>query len=412
MRGRGFGGFLVARTVSWAGSALTLVALPVLLYERTGNAALTGLAAALEALPYLLLGLPAGAVADRWDRRRTLVVTAALSAGLLASVPIADAAGLLTTGHLLAVAAGGATLFVFSDAATFGTLPALVGRERIAVATGQLNTANTIVTVGGPALGGVSMATIGPAWTLGLDAASFALAAWLLRRLDLPAIAGTGGRRRMRAEIAEGLHFLWGHRTIRWLTLLGVGNSLTGGAVLGLVVVAAVRSLGLPEDDGRIGLLYAAAGAGSLAAGLLLPPLRARLSVGRITLGGLLGGWLAVSAWALSDRLAVGLVTLAAWYAAHMLVNLNGIVVRQESTPDALQGRVNTTARMIAWGGQPLGAALGGLLAETLDVRIALLLAGGGVAASACAATLGRLWRLDRPAERRRPRTRPSRWLG
>ena len=392
---RGFGGFFVARTVSWAGSALTLVALPVLLYERTGNAALTGLATALEALPYLLLGLPAGALADRWDRRRTLVVTALSSGLLLASVPVVDAWGALTPAHVLVVATGVATLFVFSDAATFGVLPALVGRDRIAGATGRLNTANTIVTVAGPAVGGLSMGVFGAAWTLGLDAASFAVAAVLLRRLVLPPIENPAGPRRMRTEIVEGLHFLWNRRAIRWLTLLGVGNSLTGGAVLGLVVVAAVRNLGLAEDDGRIGLLYAAAGAGSLLAGLLLPSIRTRLTVGQITLFGLLAGWVAVSAWALSDGLVVGLLTLAAWQAAHILVNLNGIVLRQESTPDALQGRVNTTARMIAWGGQPLGAALGGVLAETLDARIALLLAGAGVATSALVAAGGRLWRLD-----------------
>ncbi|EXG80497.1 MFS transporter [Cryptosporangium arvum] len=403
----GFGGFFVARTVSWAGSALTLVALPVLLYERTGNAALTGLATALEALPYLLLGLPAGALADRWDRRRTLVVTALLSGLLLASVPVADAWGALTPAHVLVVAGGVATLFVFSDAATFGVLPTLVGRDRIAGATGRLNTANTIVTVAGPAVGGLSMAVLGPAWTLGLDAASFAVAAVLLHRLVLPPVTVPEGPRRMRAEIAEGLRFLWNHQAIRWLTLLGVGNSLTGGAVLGLVVVAAVRNLDLGESDGRIGLLYAAAGAGSLLAGMLLPPIRGRLTVGRITLAGLLAGWVAVSAWALSTGLVGGLVALAAWQAAHVLVNLNGIVLRQESTPDALQGRVNTTARMIAWGGQPLGAALGGVLAEVFDVRAALLIAGAGVATSALVGAGGRLWRLDVRTPRPEPVVRP-----
>ncbi|GAA0242222.1 MFS transporter [Cryptosporangium japonicum] len=376
----------MARTVSWAGSALTLVALPVLLYERTGNAALTGLATALEALPYLLLGLPAGALADRWDRRRTLVVTALLSGLLLATVPVADAFGVLAPAHVLAVATGVATLFVFSDAATFGVLPALVGRDRIAGATSRLATANTIVTVAGPAVGGVSTSVVGPAWTLGLDAASFVVAAVLLHRLARPPVAGPPGPRRMRAEIAEGLRFLWHHRAIRLLTLLGVGNSLTGGAVLGLVVVAAVGNLGLEGGDGRIGLLYAAAGAGSLLAGLLFPAIRRRLAVGSITLAGLVAGWAAVSAWALSTALIGGLVALATWQAAHVLVNLNGIVLRQESTPDVLQGRVNTTARMIAWGGQPLGAALGGVLAEVFDVRIALLLASAGVATSALVA--------------------------
>ncbi len=121
--------FLLARAVSWAGSAVTLVALPVLLYQRTGSPALTGLLTALEAVPYLLLGLPAGALVDRWDQRRTLVATSWLSAAVMASIPVASALGILTTPQLLAAALLTSATFVFFDAAGFGVVPALVGRR-------------------------------------------------------------------------------------------------------------------------------------------------------------------------------------------------------------------------------------------------------------------------------------------
>lgn len=88
--------FLLARAVSWAGSAITLVALPVLIYQRTGSAALTGLLTTLEAVPYLLLGLPIGALVDRWDQRRTLVASSEVSAVVMASIPAASLLGCLT----------------------------------------------------------------------------------------------------------------------------------------------------------------------------------------------------------------------------------------------------------------------------------------------------------------------------
>ncbi|MET7402414.1 MFS transporter, partial [Dactylosporangium sp. NPDC005572] len=127
--------FLLARAVSWSGSALTLVALPMLMFQATGSPALTALLTAVEALPYLLFGLFAGAYADRWDRRRIMVLTSVAEAVLLAGIPAAAALDILTPGHIVAVAAACATAAVFFDAASFAALPALVGRARIARAT-------------------------------------------------------------------------------------------------------------------------------------------------------------------------------------------------------------------------------------------------------------------------------------
>lgn len=252
--------FLLARAVSWAGSAVTLVALPVLLYQRTGSPALTGLLTALEAVPYLLLGLPAGALVDRWDQRRTLVATSWLSAAVMASIPVASALGLLTTPQLLAAALLTSATFVFFDAAGFGVVPALVGRDGVAAATGTMMSVSTVIGLLGPAAGGGLATAIGPARAIAADAASYALAAILLARLrwEAPANATTrdGGTR---ADIREGVRYLWHHRVIRVLTLLGIGNSLTAGALTGLIIVTGVQRLGLGDHDPRLGLLYTAA---------------------------------------------------------------------------------------------------------------------------------------------------------
>lgn len=387
----GYHRFLFARAISWAGSAISLVALPLLIYQRSGSAALTGLLTALEAVPYLLLGLPAGAWADRLDPRRVLAASNLASCLLLASIPVTNTIGGLTTAQLLIVAAGNAAALTFSDAAGFRALAALVPPGTMGQATGQLSSISTVIALAGPAAGGLLAATLGAGPAIAIDAASFAASALLMARLPLRLPPSRPAGRPLRADIGDGLRWVWRHRLVRTLTFIGIGNSLTAGFVTGLVVVVAVRQLGLPDDDGRIGLLYAAAGAGSLTASLLLAPLQRRLPVGWVTLGGLAAGLVFLGCWATSQSLIQGASALLGWQAANTLVSLNGIVVRQTVAPLELQARVNTTARIIAWGGQPIGAAVGGFIAQHAGLGYALTLAGSGLTVSLAAGSLSRL---------------------
>src|SRR6266498_1588148 len=130
-RDTAFRRYWLARVISLLGSAVTYVALPVLVYQVTGSSLWTALVTVAEGAPYLCVGLLAGAVADRGDRRRLMVATDLASAAVLASIPVAYTAGALTAPHVLAAAFAAQTLFVFFDAANFGALPVLVGRDRI-----------------------------------------------------------------------------------------------------------------------------------------------------------------------------------------------------------------------------------------------------------------------------------------
>lgn len=376
--------FMVARGVSWAGSAVTLVALPMLLYQRTGSPALTALLTTFEALPYLLFGLLAGALADRWSRRRIMVVTSVVDALVLLTVPIASALGVLSTPQLLVVAVLTATMAVFFDAASFGALPTIVPRAQLPAAQSASTAVSTVISLAGPALGGGLAAVAGAAEAMTVNAVTFALAAVVLARLPLASVRSVSAARRstVRADILEGLRFIARHRLVRSLTLLGIGNSVTSGAVIGLLVVVCVERLGLPSTSSQIGLFYAVSGFGALLATVALPQLAKRLPVGWTTLFGLGANWLLLVAWTSSAAVVPALVALGLWQLTNTLVIINGITVRMQVTPDALQGRVNTTARMIAWGGQPLGAALGGVLAEAFGVRVALLVMGCGVLVS------------------------------
>jgi Na+/melibiose symporter-like transporter len=282
-----------------------------------------------------------------------------------------------------------ASAFVWFDAADFGAIPTLVGRDHLVAATSAIASMSSVVGIGGLALGGVLIATIGATPALGFDALSYLLSALALllipRALSIVQIKERLAHppaHRTLVGIREGMSFLWQQRLVRILTVLSFGLSFTGGAVSGLLVVYAVQALHLSTTDARIGLLFTAGAAGSFVASLLLPQLTKWSPVGWITLGAmslnllllLLLAW--ISAW------SVALVLYACWELSYTLTTTNGRVLRQLVIPDHLQSRVNAYARMIAWGGTPFGAAVGGLLAQATTIRTTYLILAAGIALS------------------------------
>lgn len=255
-----------------------------------------------------------------------------------------------------------------------------------------------------PSVGGVLVAVAGAEYALGADSVSYLVSAALIALIPRSMQASTADRpppRRLGADIREGLRFLRGHELVRTLTLLGFGNSVTGGAVAGLLAVYATSGLGLAGDDPRLGLLFTATAVGGLAASLALPRLTRRFSVGWVSVGALTANPLALCGAAVAPGLPVALPLLALWSAASALAIVNGIAARQLATPDRLKGRVNTTARMIAWGGTPFGAAVAGVLASATTVRTALAVMAAPVAVAAALAWRSglRSWVVSAPAE-------------
>jgi MFS family permease len=166
-----------AEGVSLAGSAISTVVLPLVVYEATGSAAQTGLLFAVRVVPYLPLGAIAGPIADRANRRVLIIDRNIIEGLLVATNPIAHAFGALTLPQVYVVGLLSATAFVFPDTAVFGAVPALVGRERLAAANGLLASLSSTAEIIGPSLGGVLAATLGPTNAVWIDSASFFVAA-------------------------------------------------------------------------------------------------------------------------------------------------------------------------------------------------------------------------------------------
>jgi len=364
-----------SRSISVAGTAASAVALPLLVYRTSASPTLTAAVVGLEALPYLLFGLFAGAAADRLNRRRMMVGADLACALMLASVPVADLLGVLTVWHVLVVAVGVGCGFCWFDSAAWGAFFRIVGKSGVTRANSIVWTTEVILGIAAPAAAGLLAAATGPTAVLAVDASTYLVSAVLLAGMPTElTTAAPGARRRLRAEIAEGWRLLWGMPVVRTLVLAGFGLNLAVGGVLGLLVVHADRALGIAPADRRIGLLYAAGAVGSLVAALALPRAARRFGQGAVSIGSF-GVFAVAVAWLAGTATFAGaLAAWTVWSAARLAVNANGITVRQLLTPDEFQGRVNTTGRMVAWGGTPFGALLGGMAAGAYGVRVAYLL--------------------------------------
>ncbi len=380
-----------AEGVSMVGSAITMVVLPLIVYEATGSAAQTGLLFALRVVPYLLFGVIAAPLADRGNRR-LLIIGGNVAEGLLiATIPIAEAFGALTMTQVYVVGLLSATAFVFSDAAVFGAVPALVGRERLATANGFLGSMSSAAEILGPALGGVLAAVLGPTnaiWVVAFSLLVAALVQTTIRSSFRDGSAIPTARPSVADQVRRALSLVRRQRTVLTLLLVGFGNSFAVGAILGLLVPYAVEQLDLAGADGRIGVLYSAGGVGSLLAGVLLSRL---FRIERVK-------WLIPGTLACSSLLIDGLVASTSFVSALVLMTAFswsiattiavGITYRQLTAPDDFRGSADFLGRMITWGGQPFGAAIGGLIAVVTEVHVAYTVAALVMAASAIVASV------------------------
>lgn len=403
--------FAVVRAAAWLGIAVTLVTVPVLVYDRTGSALVAGLAAALEAAPYLLVGLRAGAAADRRPPDGLLRAGALASALVLVATSLAVASLPHDAGTVLLLAgtASVVALSAFGDAAGFAVLPRLVPRDRLARANGRLATLGLATQLAGPAIAAGLLAVGAGAWALLVHAGLLLLVA-ALSPLVRPGGGGAVGgeladaRRATASPVPAitaraGVRFIRRHPIVGPLTLAGACNSVTAGGVVGVLAVYAHEVLGWAPDSPRTAALYAAISVGGLAASLLAPRLVHRHGPARVGVVGLILSGVGLGLFVLAPDPLLSPVWLVLWEAAVAAVVLNGIVVRQLVTPLALQGRVGITGRMVAWGTQPLGALAVGAAAQAWGAQVGMAVVSVGSAAAV--ATLARA--AGRNAELRRP---------
>ncbi len=351
-----------AQFVSTLGSYAAGIIYPLLVLAITESPVIVGWVSALRILPYLLLSLPVGALIDRWNRRRVMLVCDIGRAVAVGSLPLAMWAGALTMPQIYVVAVIEGTLLVFFNIAETAALPRVVPAGQLPQAAAQNQVGFAGAAIAGPALGTWLFGTLGHGLPFAVNAAGFALSAtllWRLRtrfdRIDAPP------SRNLRAEIAEGLRWLWQERLVRDMALItGVSNFIQAAMPLLMIVLAKRQG----ASEAEIGLIFSLAGAGGMFGALVGGWVRRRFSFGQVIIGTLALQALTfpLFGWA-GSALALGLVFGVNQFVGP-IYNVVQFSHRIAMIPDGLQGRVNSSFRLIAFILNPVGAALCGTLIE------------------------------------------------
>ena len=381
---RDFWRFWTASTISNLGDGIRLVALPLLAVRLTDDPLVVSGILALAFLPWVIVGPISGAIVDRVDRRRLIIIVQLCRAlvALAFAAAVASASVVMWQLYLTAFAiAVGETLV---DSAAQAAVPQLV-------ATGQLERANGRVMAGqlvtneivGSPIGGMLFA-IGAALPFLIDGVTYLLGALLLVmvRSDLRPRSGTDRpRSTLRADVVEGLRHVWRHPLLRPLAwMVGVAN-LGLGAQGAILVLFAVQVIGVSEVGYGFLIGFGALGgvAGAWASDRLV------LRFGRTR--ALLGVTLALAAGLLLLAAAQGplvtAVALSVGIGAAASFSVIGQALRQALAPRELLGRVITGFRLIGMSAVPVGATLAGLLARYAGLRAPLVAASLCVAAAA-----------------------------
>ncbi|MFI8322224.1 MFS transporter [Streptomyces sp. NPDC085529] len=370
-------------SVSSVGNGLTVTALPLLAADLTSDPATLSLVGIADKLPWLVLALLGGVLADRWDRRRAMWISDALRCVLLSLLVAAVIGGWVSIPLLMAVAFSVTAIETVYDSSRTAILPMAVARDRATLerANSRLMTSNTTaLKFVGPALGGW-LYTMGRAFPVVIDAISFAVSAafTFLMRGDFRAggdtkAKGAGGdaaakrrpRGAMRAEMAQGVRWLAGHRVLRVYTLVaGLTNMCTVGQLAMLVLYA--RQV-MHLDDAAYGLLLASVAAGSVTAGFTCRPLTRRLGPARSAFGSTLMGALGFTLLGFTSEVPLVALGLAVTGYTAMTWNVTTVSIRQAIVPPELTGRVSSVNRLVAFGLMPVGIFLAGQIAARTEL--------------------------------------------
>jgi MFS family permease len=357
------------------GDGIFQVAVALIAVDLTRSPALVAGVALANKLPWLFLALPAGALADRLDRRITMVSANAVRVALLGALALASATGANSIALLYAVSLGLGVAEVLFDTSSQTLMPAVVDKPDLSRANGRLFAVELVMNqFVGPPLGGYLVAAAA-ALAVGVSAGTYVAAVIALLMLSGSyRTARTGPPTRLRADIAEGVRYLMRHRLLRTLgLLLGAQNLLTSAGAAVFVLYATSNTYGLGLSDAGVGLLFTVMAIGGVAGSFIGAPLEKRMGRSTVLSMCLITGgiaWLVPGVSRNTVLVALGFIltgTSSMW-------NVVTVSLRQRIIPDELLGRVNSAYRLLGWGSLPIGAALGGLVGELLSVRAVFVL--------------------------------------
>jgi MFS family permease len=378
----------LSSAVSNLGDGVRLTALPLLAAAVTRDPVAVAVVSVAAEPPWLLVSLPAGALADRVDRRRLMVAVQLVRMCLVVLLT----ATVLADGSSIAILCGFVFLLgigeVVFDAAAPTILPRIVPKDQLTRGNARLFGvelgANEFV---GPPLGGF-LFRLGQAVPFVLDAISFAVSAALLGRMrgtfrpDRAPDADSSAAGLLR-EVGEGFRWLWRNPVIRTLSVVVTFMNLARAMTMAIFVLYALETLDLSEVG--FGVLSSAVAVGAVAASWAAERIRPGVA-GPCLVAAVLGHGLTTVAMGATSNPWVAGVSSAAFGFATMTWSVLTAAVRQTVVPDRLLGRISSVHRFLSWGSLPLGSLLGGVLATAYGLRVPFVAGGLAVVLAALVA--------------------------
>lgn len=362
LRSADYRAFMVGQASSAVGDALSLIVLPLLALKETGSGLSMGLVGMSQALAVLVSAPLAGVVADRFPRRRVMLVCDVLRALVVSAIPLAVVLSLplLPVVYVTVVLQG--VLFSFFEAACLSCVPSLVGPEAVGPANSYLLAANTIGYLIGTGLAGPLVAAVGPGTAMGVDAASYALSALSLALIRNP-LSPPGPRepRSPWSELRGGLAFLRTRPVLQLLALLTFLGAVLEAPLVPVVIYQFQQEYGFsPSMMSGVLVVYTVGGVLGSVATAWVPSAR----YGTAVLGAnLLSGLLLIPVAFTRAPLALSLCLVLVGSLAS-IATASSLTLRVRETPDALLGRVNSSLVLLSFSARPVGLLLGGFVLE------------------------------------------------
>lgn len=352
-----------ANLAAQAAEQVSLAAVPMVAVMALGaGAGEVGALATAQTLPFLLLAIPAGLLADRWSRRGLMVWSEALRVSALLMLLVMVWTGTTSLGGLAVLGFLGAAGTVGFSVGAPALVPAWVPAASLGVANTRLELARSLAFAAGPSLAGVLVSWAGASAAFVLATMLSVAALMLLLGLPEPARASKPARHVM-AELKAGAAMVWGHEWLRPVLLTAVAWNIAWFVLQAAYVPYAMRTLGLSAS--AVGVTLACYGAGMIFGALLASRVMRALPFGRvIQLGPLVSvlASLVMVGTLLWPSGALAALSFFLFGAGPILWTISSTTLRQTVTPHAVMGQVSAIFLTVNSGARPVGAALGGLI--------------------------------------------------
>jgi MFS family permease len=392
------------QTVSDVGSAVTIIALPLIAVTGFKATAMQmGLLAAAGGLAFAVLSLPAGAAVDRLPKRPVMIACDIARLALISAIPLLWHFKLLTVAELYLVTFASSALTVVFGVAYQAYLSHLIDKQQLIDGNSKLQTTWYLAYFGGSSLGSVLVATFGTTQAMIADALSFAasvaaLTAIRSRETRIPTLAGTMSKRSLGKDVAKGLGFIFKHQILRRIVVANAMSNLGMAIANAVGTIYVIRTLHVTPS--WVGALFGISIAGGAVGSAVAAKLAARFGLTRMLWMPLaFFGWvslfvpLATPGWGL-------ILYVVGWCGNAVVVaiyNVGQVTYRQLVCPPELLGRVSASIRWVVMGMAPLGGVIGGAFATWFGVRAAIWVA--FAATPIAGILLASSLRVRRPAE-------------